>query len=218
MSVKQLFLQVFPVLVIVVVLVVFAMLYKPAARRTSTTKPFVLMDSIVWEVRLNDIAVTTIREHVVADVQRQIDRQWWLGALTAFSEFGTFVRLAISSVVVALAIEVIVIVLSIQGDSLGAGHALHALFSASEAELQTGWTVFWQFGTVIAFFYFVFASMFGLRRRAHDYVVEGWWEGIRRAARVPATGDLSLVLTEPDRLAWRSPYRVNVVAIDRSAG
>ncbi|KUZ76890.1 hypothetical protein [Burkholderia ubonensis] len=217
MSVNQLFLQVFIPVLVVVLVVAFALLYKPAARRTSTPKPFVLTDSIVWEVRLNDIAVATIREHVVADVQRQIDREWWRGALTAISEFCTFVRLAVLSVAVALAIEAIMIVLSIQGAPLGAGHALHALFSASEAELQTGWTVFWQFGAMIAFFYFVFASMFGLRRRAHDYVVEGWWEGIRRAARVPATGDLSLVLTEPDRLAWRSPYRVNVVAIHRSA-
>ncbi|MCR4471165.1 hypothetical protein [Burkholderia sp. SCN-KJ] len=217
MSVKQLFLQVFIPVLVIVGLVVFAMLYKPRARRTTATKPFVLTDSIVWEVRLNDIAVTTIREHVVADVQRQIDREWWRGALTAISEFSTFVRLAILSVAVALAIEAIVIVLSIQGDSLSAGHALHAIFSASEADLQIGWTVFWQFGTMIAFFYFVFASMFGLRRRAHDYVVEGWWEGIRRAARVPAPGDLSLVLTEPDRLAWRSPHRVDVVAIDRPA-
>ncbi|NIF42025.1 hypothetical protein F3J14_14245 [Burkholderia sp. Tr-862] len=215
MNGKQLFLQVFIPMLVVVVLVGFAMLYKPAARRTSTTKPFVLTDSIVWEVRLNDIPVTTIREHVVADVQRQIDRQWWRGALTAISEFGTFVRLAIVSVAVALAIEAIIIVLSIQGEPLGAGHALHALFSASEAQLQGGWTMFWQFGAMIAFVYFVFASMFGCRRRAHDYVVDGWWEGVRRAARVPGTGDLSLVLTEPDRLAWRSPHQVNV--IDRSA-
>ncbi|EDT05894.1 hypothetical protein BamIOP4010DRAFT_0631 [Burkholderia ambifaria IOP40-10] len=211
MNDKQLFLQVFIPMLVVVVLVSFAMLYKPAARRTSTTKPFVLTDSIVWEVRLNDIPVTTIREHVVADVQRQIDRQWWRGALTAMSEFGTVVRLAIVSVAIALAIEAIIIVLSIQGEPLGAGHALHALFSASEAQLQAGWTTLWQFATMIAFFYFVFAWMFGLRRRAHDYVVEGWWEGIRRAACVPGIGDLSLVLIEPDRLAWRSPHQVNMV-------
>ncbi|WP_175804232.1 hypothetical protein [Burkholderia cenocepacia] len=211
MSGKQLFLQVFIPMLVIVVLVAFAKLYKPAARRTSTTKPFVLTDSIVWEVRLNDIPVTTIREHVVADVQRQIDRQWWRGALTAMSEFNSVVGMAVVSIAVALAIEAVIIVLSIQGDTLGAGHALHALFSASEADLQIGWTAFWQFGAVISFFIFVFASMFGLRRRAHDYVVEGWWEGIRRAARVPGTGDLSLVLTEPDRLAWRSPHQVNVI-------
>jgi len=188
MNGRQLFLQVFIPMLVIVVLVGFVMLYKPATRRTSTTKPCVLTDSIVWEVRLNDIPVTTIREHVVADVQRQIDRQWWRGALTAMSEFNSVVGMAVVSIAVALAIEAVIIVLSFQGDTLGA---------------------------VISFFIFVFASMFGLRRRAHDYVVEGWWEGIRRAARVPGTGDLSLVLTEPDRLTWRSPHQVNV--IDRSA-
>ncbi|TDA45911.1 hypothetical protein [Burkholderia pyrrocinia] len=213
MSVKQLFLQV--LIPVVVGLMVFAMFRIRASRRKPASKAFVLTDSMVWEVRLNDIAVATIREHVVADVQRQIDREWWRGALTAVSEFGTFVRLAFVSVAAALMIEASMIVLSIQGDPLGAGHALHAIFSASEATLQTGWTVFWQIGAMISFLYFVLAVMFGVRRRAHDYVAEGWWTGVRRAARVSADGDLSLVLTEADRLAWRSPHRVNWVAIDR---
>ncbi len=187
-----------------------------ASRSRATHTPVTrLTDATTWEVRLNDIAVATIREHAVVEIERRLNREWWRGALTAISEFGTFVWLGAVSVVTALAIEAVFIVFGIQGDPLGAGHALHAVFSASEIALQTGWSAFWQIVAMIAFMYFVLALMFGVRRRAHDYVAEAWWTNIRRAARVASDGNLALVLTEADRLGWRSPHRVDWARIDR---
>ncbi|MCA3786710.1 MAG: hypothetical protein IOC33_00360 [Burkholderia sp.] len=162
-------------------------------------------------MRVNDVAVATIREHVVVDIERRLERQWWRRALTALSEFSTLVRLTCVSVAAGV---VGVGILTIQSDPLGAGHALHELFAASDAALQAGWSAFWLVSATIAFLYFCIAMVCGARRRPHDYVAEAWWNNVRRAAHVAPNGKLSLVLTEANRLSWRSPYRVDWSGID----
>ncbi|NRO98800.1 hypothetical protein GWC77_23070 [Paraburkholderia sp. NMBU_R16] len=156
------------------------------------------------------MAVATIREQAVADIERRLNRQWWLGMRTAISEFGTFVRLVAISMAAGLAIELVLIVLAVQGDPLGSGHTLHAVFCASEATLQSGWRLFWQFGALFALTYFVVALGTGMRRRARDFVVEAWCEHVRRAAQVAADGNVSLLLTQEDVQLWRRPHQIAV--------
>ena len=145
-------------------------------------------DATTWRVHLNGIAVATIREQVVADIERRLNRQWWLGMQTAISEFGTFVRLVAVSVAAGLAIEAVLIVLAIQGDPRGAGHTLHTVFSASESVLQNGWRLFWEIGALFAVIYFTIALWAGVRRRARDFVVEGWCDEVRRGAEAAGGG------------------------------
>ncbi|MBC8844839.1 hypothetical protein IAI16_33150, partial [Escherichia coli] len=67
--------------------------------------------------------------------------------MTALSEFSTLVRLTCVSVAAGV---VGVGILTIQSDPLGAGHALHELFAASDAALQAGWSAFWLVSATIA--------------------------------------------------------------------
>ncbi|MGU7843954.1 hypothetical protein ACV22V_31390 [Burkholderia sp. AW33-5] len=213
MTDKQLFLQV--VVPAIVALAIFAVLYSRAADRLAARKQLAkLADATAWELRLNDVAVATIPEHVVVDIERRLERQWWRGALTALSEFSELVRLASVSVAAGVVGVVILAVLTIQSDPLGAGHALHELFAASDTALQAVWSAFWLVSATMAFLYFCFAIWCGARRGPHDYVAEAWWNHVRRAAHVAPNGKLSLVLTEANRLSWRSPYRVDRSGID----
>lgn len=141
-----------------------------------------LTDATTWEVQLNGIAVGNIPEHVVAEIERRLNRQWWLGMRTAIGQLCTFIRLAVVSITVGLAIESILILLAIEGDPRGAGHAIHSVLSASEATLQSGWNTFCQLGVICVAVYFVVALAVGRRRRAHDFVAEAWWINVRRAA------------------------------------
>jgi hypothetical protein len=189
---------------------IFLLLLARSSRSGSNSAHLIVTDATMWRVHLNGIAVATIREHVVADIERRLNRQWWLGMRTAISEFGTFVRLVAVSIAAGLAIELVVIVLAIQGDPHGAGHTLHAVFSASEATLQSGWRVFWQIGALFAVIYFAVALWAGVRRRARDFVVEAWCDDVRRAAQVAADGNVSLLLTQEDVQLWRGPHQIAV--------
>lgn len=185
--------------------------FRAPQTRPKTTE-LTVTDATTWQVLLNDVAVATISEHVVAEIEQRVNSEWWLGMRTAVSEFGTFVRLVAVSVAAGLAIEAVVIALAIQGDSRGAGHALHAVLSASEAALQSGWSLFWQVGALFAVLYFGVALWAGIGRRARDYVAEAWWAKVRRAAQVAADGNLSLVLTQKEVQLWRMPHQI---AVDR---
>lgn len=188
---------------------------KRAVRSRAKHAELAVTDATTWEVQMNGVAVATIREHVVAEIERRTNRAWWLGVLTAVSEFGTFVRLAAVSGAAALAIEALFIALSIQDDPRGAGHVLHSVFSASEVSLQSAWAFVWEFGALIAAVTFWIGLMAGTRRRARDFVAEAWWTGVRREARVAFDGSLALILTQGNRRLWRSPRRVDWVRLDR---
>jgi hypothetical protein len=208
MNDKQLFL----VLLAVTVAAVAAFLWRRfcAPHSHPKTQDLTVTDATTWQVQLNDIAVATIDERVVTEIERRVNREWWLGMRTAISEFGTFVGLASVSVAAGLAIESVLIVLAIQGDPRGAGHTLHTVLSASEAALQRGWSLFWQLGTLCAVICFVVALWAGMRQRAREYVAEAWWTHVRRAAQVAADGALSLVLTQEDLRLRRSPRQIDV--------
>lgn len=182
-----------------------------ASHREDTTE-LTVTDSTTWEVQLNGITVATIAEHVVAEIDRRVNREWWLGMGTALSEFAAFVRLVAVSIAAGLIIEAVLITLTIATDQRGVGYVLHAVFSASEATLRSGVSLFWQFGMLFSVVYFALALMIGSRHRAHDFVAEAWRRNVRRAAGVAPAGDLSLVLTHETRQLWRSPRQI---AVDR---
>ena len=200
------------------VLVVFAMasvlVAQLRATRAPSTRPkateLTVTDATTWEVQMNSIPVATIAEHVVVEIERRISRQWWLWVLTAGSEFGTFARLVGSSLTAGLLMDAVLFGMAIHGDPLGAGDALHAVFVASEAALQSGWSLFLEFGLLCAVVYFALALMVGKRHRARDFIAEAWWTNVRRAAGVAFDGSVSLVLTYENRQLWRSPRQIEI--------
>ena len=200
------------VAVSVTVLLVAHLRDKRAMRICPKATELTVTDATTWEVRMNGIVVAKLAEHAVAEIERHLNRQWWLGIQTAISEIGTFVELTAVSIASGLAMESILIALAIQGDPHGAGHVLRWVFSASEVTLQSGWTLFWQFGALFSGVYFALALMVGRRHRAHDFIAEAWWTNVRRAAGVAFDGSLSLVLTHENLQAWRSPRQI---AVDR---
>ena len=187
-----------------------------SSRFGSNSADLTVTDATTWRVHLNGIAVATIREQAVADIERRLNRQWWLGMQTAISELGTVVRLVAVSLAAGLGIELVLIVVAIQGDPRGAGHTLHAVFTASEATLLSGWRLFWQLGALFAVIYFAVALWASMRRRARDFVVEAWCEEVRRAAQVAADGDVSLMLTQEDVQLWRKPHQIAVSRVRRT--
>ena len=201
-------------LALVVIAMASMLLAHLRAKRAASTQPqateLTVTDATMWEVRMNSIPVATIAEHAVAQIERRISRQWWLWVLTAGSEISTFARLVGRSVIAGLLMDAVLFGMAIHGDPLGAGHALHAVFAASEAELQSGWSLFLQSGVFCAVVYFALASMAGKRHRAHDFVEEAWWTNVRRAAGVALDGSVSLVLTHENRQLWRSPRQIEI--------
>ncbi len=183
---------------------------KCASRTRSKATELTVTDATMWEVQMNSIPVATIAEHVVVEIERRVSRQWWLWVLTAGSEVSTFARLVGSSLAAGLLMDAILFGMAIHGDPLGAGHALHAVFAASEAALQSGWSLFLEFGVLCAVVYFAVSLMAGMRHRAHDFVEEAWWTNVRRAAGVAFDGSVSLVLTHENRQLWRSPRQIEI--------
>lgn len=209
---NEVFVAVFLVLVVIAMASVLAAQLR--AKRAPSTRPkateLTVTDATTWEVQIHSIPVATIAEHVIVEIERRISRQWWLWVLTAGSEFGSFARLVGSSLTAGLLIDAVLMGMAIHGDPRGAGHALHTVFAASEATLQSGWSLFLEFGLLCAVVYFALALMAGKRRRAHDFVAEAWWTNVRRAAGVAFDGSVSLVLTYENRQLWRSPRQIEV--------
>ena len=209
---NKLFVALFLELVVIVMASVLGahLRAKRASSARSKATELTVTDATMWEVQMNRIPVATIAEHVVVEIERRISRQWWLWVLTAGSEVSTFARLVGSSLTAGLLMDAVLFAMAIRGDPLGAGHALHAVFAASEAALQSGWSLFLESGVLCSVVYFTLALMAGKRHRAHDFVEEAWWTNVRRAAGVAFDGNLSLVVKHENRQLWRSPRQTEI--------